>query len=514
MKNQFTFPALRISRKLLLVILSTSALGLLGAPGLGARLYQTSGQTNPTVAIPGTFLSTEPTQSPQPVTSSGFDTENYWRIHQDALAGDFGRSLYRKNLGAGDTSDASGWTLTYRAKLGRALNAQFNSYFAVVDDTGHGHVIDLVGGSGEPNPHVGYDKASDTFPAFSTLASLDPTLAYHTYQMIFNPAGGGSTGYYIDGVLYGTLALAGLPSGIAGGPRLEWGRGQGTGGISETEWSLVSFEFGQHPVPGRFVVVQHVGMNCPTCETWTFFQSGAAILSSDIDPEGFWQIQQTNASAYYRHNLVSSNLTDPSGWTATMRVKLNRASGANTGLLNSYVSVADGRDAWILSLGGGADVPSSGQGVFDFFGARYATIDPTPGYRNYQMVYNPSGDGGNGSATYYLDGLVIGTETRAHAPDMTGLRIDFGDGDSTSSGGESDAQYALVRFELGQHPLAALLLSRSGDQLTLSWTAAGFLLQTNSNLLNPAGWADLPGGTNSPSVVTIGPGALFFRLRQ
>ena len=113
-----------------------------------------------------------------------------------------------------------------------------------------------------------------------------------------------------------------------------------------------------------------------------------------------------------------------------------------------------------------------------------------------------------------MDGLVIGTEIRAHAPNTTVRRIEFGDGDSSSAAGGSDAQYPLVRFELGQHPLPELLLNRSGDQLTLSWIATGFRLQTNGNLLNPAGWADLPGGTNSPSVVTIGPGALFFRLRQ
>ena|SRR5207247_1925787 len=106
MQHQFMFPNLKISRKLLLAILSASALGLLLATGQAAPLYQTSGQTNPTVAMPGTVLNTAGV--PAPVTSAGNDGENYWRLHQEALAGDFGGSYYRKDLAAGDTSHTNG----------------------------------------------------------------------------------------------------------------------------------------------------------------------------------------------------------------------------------------------------------------------------------------------------------------------------------------------------------------------------------------------------------------------
>src|SRR5207249_4676432 len=102
------------------------------------------------------------------------------------------------------------------------------------------------------------------FPCFSSVSSLDPTLAYHTYQMIYNPANPLTVDFYIDGTRYATEGSYGNN----GQARLEWGRGQGTGGISETEWSLVSFELGQHPLSQ--VVVQHVGTNNPTTEGFVF----------------------------------------------------------------------------------------------------------------------------------------------------------------------------------------------------------------------------------------------------
>ncbi len=61
-------------------------------------------------------------------------------------------------------------------------------------------------------------------------------------------------------------------------------------------------------------------------------------------------------------------------------------------------------------------------------------------------------------------------------------------------------------------PPARLEFARSGDQLTLSWVAAGFVLQQNDNLANAAGWADVPNGKISPVTVTIGGGSRFIRL--
>ena len=59
----------------------------------------------------------------------------------------------------------------------------------------------------------------------------------------------------------------------------------------------------------------------------------------------------------------------------------------------------------------------------------------------------------------------------------------------------------------------SISFSRAGNQLTLSWPLTGFVLQENSNLSNPAGWINVPGGATSPVTVTISPSVnKYYRL--
>ena len=60
-----------------------------------------------------------------------------------------------------------------------------------------------------------------------------------------------------------------------------------------------------------------------------------------------------------------------------------------------------------------------------------------------------------------------------------------------------------------------LTFQRAGDQLILSWTEPGFVLQENNDLTNSTGWKDVAGAVNSPvSVVIETVGNKFFRLRK
>ncbi len=49
--------------------------------------------------------------------------------------------------------------------------------------------------------------------------------------------------------------------------------------------------------------------------------------------------------------------------------------------------------------------------------------------------------------------------------------------------------------------------------LTFHWSGSGFVLQQNTNLMNPGGWGNAPTGTNMPAVVPIGGSNLFYRLK-
>jgi len=60
-----------------------------------------------------------------------------------------------------------------------------------------------------------------------------------------------------------------------------------------------------------------------------------------------------------------------------------------------------------------------------------------------------------------------------------------------------------------------LHIGGSGSGLNLNWPISGYILQTNANLANSAGWGDLPGGNISPLVINAKSGSnLFYRLRK
>ena len=69
-------------------------------------------------------------------------------------------------------------------------------------------------------------------------------------------------------------------------------------------------------------------------------------------------------------------------------------------------------------------------------------------------------------------------------------------------------------FFLNSTPPVILNFSQNGNQLTLSWTAAGVRLQVNNDLSNPLGWADVPGGGTNPAIVTMSAARNFYRLTQ
>ena len=91
--------------------------------------------------------------------------------------------------------------------------------------------------------------------------------------------------------------------------------------------------------------------------------------------------------------------------------------------------------------------------------------------------------------------------------------------------GDADFYFAWIDFanplsppsKISAPPQPAaptLFYHRSGNQLAFSWAGAGFALQSNGKLANPAGWVAVPNGGQSPVTVTIGPGKKFFRLKS
>jgi hypothetical protein len=69
----------------------------------------------------------------------------------------------------------------------------------------------------------------------------------------------------------------------------------------------------------------------------------------------------------------------------------------------------------------------------------------------------------------------------------------------------------LESFQGGSTAQPRLNFQRSGNNLVLSWEAAGFRLQQRSSLSSGA-WANVPNGGTSPLTLPVGTGTLFLRL--
>src|SRR5262245_3615041 len=132
----------RMTPVITLTLAATITLSLvLCASSQAAAPYVTSGGADPTTQ--GAVLHSEmlnpspppvfiPATPPTVILSSGNDGEAYWRIKSGPYPGDSGGTYYQYFMETADTTHASGWTFTYRAKIIDA-DRSFEAYFAVVD---------------------------------------------------------------------------------------------------------------------------------------------------------------------------------------------------------------------------------------------------------------------------------------------------------------------------------------------------------------------------------------------
>jgi beta-glucanase (GH16 family) len=136
-------------------------------------------------------------------------------------------------------------------------------------------------------------------------------------------------------------------------------------------------------------------------------------------------------------------------------------------------------------------------------------VNTSPGTHIYGVNWHP------GHLDFYYDGTLVASATNGSLS-----------GGATIS---SSPMYLILLYATGSGPVPATMVVHyvrvfqsipplsalpTNGAVLLSWNALGFILQTNGDLTNPAGWADVPDATNSPTTMTIGSDSLFFRLRQ
>ncbi|HOW71890.1 MAG TPA: hypothetical protein PKY77_14920 [Phycisphaerae bacterium] len=173
--------------------------------------------------------------------SPGDDSEPFWRIQANAAAAQ--RYLY--DLASADVADPDGWTYTVRVKV-NAANMVFEASFGVIEG-GDWWNLHLVVGAPE---QTGVWVIDGNAAPFERLSSVDPSAAYHTYQTVYDPSANGGAGgvtFYLDGISIGTRAR-GQGYQVPGMLRLDFGDNDRGDAPSDSQWSLVRFETGQHPL--------------------------------------------------------------------------------------------------------------------------------------------------------------------------------------------------------------------------------------------------------------------------
>jgi hypothetical protein len=136
-------------------------------------------------------------------------------------------------------------------------------------------------------------------------------------------------------------------------------------------------------------------------------------------------------------------------------------------------------------------------------------INTSPGTHIYGVNWYP------GHLDFYYDGTLVAWVNNASLS-----------GGATIS---SSPMYLILLYagSTGQAPatmvahyvrvfqsVPGLSAMRTNGAVLLNWNGSGYILQTNGNLMNPSGWGDVSGATNSPATNTIGNHTTFFRLRQ
>lgn len=180
--------------------------------------------------------------------SGGTDTLDYWQITNSTSAA----AQYKYPVGG--WNDTAGWTATAVVKVvsgspgGTSPSiGECAQVMAELLDASDRWDIHLIDGTGEKSMGM---YVVDSAGLLLQLAGVD-VMEYHTYQAVYNPAGGGGGGavtYYLDGSAVSTLVRADIADAT-----IDWAAFGSSAITADTgttsRWNEFTLETGQNPVP-------------------------------------------------------------------------------------------------------------------------------------------------------------------------------------------------------------------------------------------------------------------------
>lgn len=177
--------------------------------------------------------------------------------------------------------------------------------------------------------------------------------------------------------------------------------------------------------------------------SWTKGLVGTgASESAGTDTSNYWRMLDENTGGNgdvnYSLNPLSASasaFTDPSGWTATIVIKVISASANNFG---TEFDIRNGSNFWSLSWvnDGNSEYVANSSGL-----VQITTGDFHSDYNTFQIVYDP----GTASASLYINGVLTPGLVASNSA------ANFLRWGSASAAATSDLYVKLVRFETGQN---------------------------------------------------------------
>ena len=197
---------------------------------------------------------------------------------------------------------------------------------------------------------------------------------------------------------------------------------------------------------GSTPLVTHQGSNDPTLESppWPRVQLENQFVEGPGTENGtdYWSIATVGSIVTYNYPLTPSALADPSGWTATVRMREVESMGIHGP--ESMFWVRDGSRTWQLLFSGNNANPAV-NGLYTLTDAempKIVAMDPAADYHIYQLVHAF----GSGTAGVYIDGAWAADITGATYPDTR--EIGFGEGSTAHNG---TGHWAYASYQVGQN---------------------------------------------------------------
>lgn len=243
--------------------------------------------------------------------SEGVD---YWSMATAAGSyGSYAATPTTGQLSISDFQDPSGWTLTGTLRLLAAADVYETQL--VVDDGLTDWSLNLVSRDDPGQQGIYTRPATGTPTTADRISDLDPAAGYHTYQIVYDPAGDGGTGmvtYYVDGAAIGTQMRSTAPPAPPSVPyRVLWGDNTsgGLGAVfgeppaaTESHVTFAQFELGQH------VYASPPAANA-TCATAKAVSNGEYYgLTGQGTPDGTASCGTSNTSptAWYAYTAAAT----------------------------------------------------------------------------------------------------------------------------------------------------------------------------------------------------------------